>query len=56
MRRRGPFLPLTERVAIRISPEERELVEHYARIDDRSVSNWIRIAIRQRLQRIQKGQ
>jgi len=39
----------TEHLNVRVSAEERELVEHAAALQERSISNWIRLAIRQKL-------
>ena len=38
-----------ERIYIRITVEERELIERGAKLEDRSMSDWVRTAIRQRI-------
>ena len=41
----------TERLHVRMTLEERAALSHDARLEDRSMSDWVRTAIRQRLGR-----
>lgn len=49
-----PPVQLTERVGIRLTAQEKELMERVAQADGRKLSNWIRVTLLRRLARLEK--